>query len=253
MKLRLGQKVFASDGLFGELGDIIVDPISKAVTHIVAKPHDQHHQARLIPIWLVAESTRGLNVGLDTKHLRQLRTVTYSDYVKLGETIDVGDDWDIGTAAVLALPYYEVEFDMTWHDDRVGAAFDHIPKGQCEVRRSSDVVSADGKTVGHVHGMLTDRNDIKAIIVRCGLPGFRHDVLVPLVAILSVSSDRIDLSLSEEQFELLPQTEMLSASDDDVKTHLIDLRRKAEDAGHKAVDAGRSFASAARSRIRPSS
>lgn len=253
MKLRLGQPVLASDGLFGELGDIIIDPIAKTVTHIVAEPHHKHHQARLVPIWLVVESTRGLTVGLDTKHLRQLKTVAYSDYVKLGEAIDVGDDWDIGTEDVFSLPYHDVDFNMGWNHDRVGVTYDRIPKNQCEIRRQSDVVSVDGKNVGHVHGMLADHYDIIAIIVRSGLPGFRHDVFVPLGSVRNVSSDVIDLSLTDEEFGLLPQTEILGPSDDDIKARVIDLRSKAESAGHKVVGAGRSLASAARTRFSPRS
>lgn len=51
---------------FGELGDIVVDPVAGDVTHLVIQPHNDHFQARLVPIGLVSEDPAGLTVQLDT-------------------------------------------------------------------------------------------------------------------------------------------------------------------------------------------
>lgn len=250
MKLRLGQDVHATNGLFGELGDIIVDPFSETVTHLVVEPHHKHYQARLVPISLVTEADGALTVQLDTDRLRRLETVSYSDYVKLGEAIEVGETWDIGTEDVISMPYHDVEFDMVWVDDRVGISYDRIPKGECEIRRTSEVVSRDDKVIGHVHGLMADEDHLKAVIVRSGIAGFRHDVLVPLGSVGSVRSDRVELVLTEDQFGLLPRTEILGESDDDLKAHMIDLRHRAESAGSWVAGAGRALAGSARNRIR---
>ncbi len=249
MKLRLGQHVQATDGLFGDLSDIIVDPVAKTVTHVVAEPHHKHQQARLIPIWLVSETDGVLTVALDSNHLRQLEQVAYSDYVKFGEAVEVGDRWDIGTEDVFSVPYYGGALDMGWHDDRIGVTYDRIPKGECEIRKTSAVIDTDGKTVGTVHGFMADDDHIKAVIVRSGLLGFRHDVLVPLGSVKAVRIDEVDLVLTEEQFGLLPHTEILSDSEDDLKAHMSDLRRKAEAAGGKLASTGRSLAATAKDHL----
>lgn len=249
MKLRLGQRVEATDGPFGELGDIIVDPIAKTVTHIVAEPHHKHQQARLIPMWLVAEADGLLTVGLDIDHLRQLEQVAYSDYMKFGDAIEVGDSWDIGTEDVFSSPYHDFEFDMGWYDNRIGVTYDRVPKGECEIRRTSLVIAADDTEVGTVHGFLADHDHLKAVIVRTGVPGFRHDILVPLGSVKAVRVDEIDLVLTEAQFGLLPRTEILGQSDDDLKAHVIDLRRRAEAAGGKLASTGRALAASAKDRL----
>ncbi len=249
MKLRLGQAVHATDGPFGDLRDIIVDPIAKTVTHIVAEPHHQQQQARLVPISLVSEVDHVLTVGLDANHIRQLERVSYSDYLEPGQALEVGDAWDIGTQEVFSAPYHNIGIDMGWGDRRIGVSYDRIPKGECEIRRTSQVISSDAETVGAVHGMVADDSHIKAIIVRSGLPGFRHDTLVPLGSVKAVRIDQIDLTLTEEQFDLLPRTDLLSGSDDDFKAHMIDLRRRAEAAGGTLASTGRALATSAKGRL----
>jgi hypothetical protein len=39
MRLELGRPIRCSDGEFGELADVVVDPTTKRVTHVVARPH----------------------------------------------------------------------------------------------------------------------------------------------------------------------------------------------------------------------
>lgn len=249
MKLRLGQDVHSIDGPFGELGDIIVDPTNKTVTNIIVEPHHRHRQARLVPMWLVTEAAGVISIGLDANHVRQLQPVAYRNFIKLGEKIDLGDGWDIGTQSVLAAPYYETNFNMSWNDESVDVAYDRIPKGDCEIGRMSTVVTVDDKTIGTVRGLLADDEHIKAVIVRSGVPGFRHDVLVPLGSVAAVRMDEIDLVLTEEQFASLPRTDIFGDVDKGLEAHVVDLRQRVETASHRVSDAGRSLATSAKKRL----
>ena len=53
MRLDLGKPVHCSDGEFGELADVVIDPTKKRVTHLVVRPHDPDDVTRLVPIELV--------------------------------------------------------------------------------------------------------------------------------------------------------------------------------------------------------
>ena len=61
-------------------------------------------------------------------------------------------DWDVGVSEVLAAPYYEGTGFSGYAGDfsaTDAVAYDRVPKGEVEVRRSSPVYSADEHHLGH--------------------------------------------------------------------------------------------------------
>ena len=210
MKLRFDLPVRTTDGPFGDLGDVVIDPIRRKVTHLVVEPHHRHYQARLVPIDLIDLTDDGVSIRLDAEHVRHLPGVADSDFVRLNEPIDLGDDWDIGIQHIVAMPYGtargvfgDTEVYSDELSDRVSVNFDRIPKGECEIRRASHVVSADGHTVGIVDGFIADDTHIEGVIVRTGWIGFRHLVVVPVAAVARVASDCITITLASRDFHRL--------------------------------------------------
>ena len=189
---------------------MVVDPTTRHITHIVVEPHHRHHQARLVPIELIDLSGAVAEIRLDTQHLRALQSVADSDFVRLGDEIDLGDDWDVGIEHVLAMPYaggpagvggWDAGYSPT---NAATIEFDRIPKGDCEIRRESRVVSADGHDLGLVDGFLADESHIEGAIVQTGLPGFRHLVVIPIASVARVSNDRVTIGLDRDTFHRLP-------------------------------------------------
>ena len=210
MKLRFDLPVHTTDGPFGDLGDVVIDPITRRVTHLVVEPHHRHYLARLVPIDLVEVADDGVTIRLDAQGVRRLPDVADSDFIRLGEPIDLGDDWDIGIQHIVAMPYGttrgvfgDTEVYSDELTDRVSVNFDRIPKGECEIRRSSHVVSADDHTVGIVDGFIADDSHIEGVIVRTGWIGLRHLVVVPIAAVARVATDRITITLSSRAFHRL--------------------------------------------------
>lgn len=206
-KLRLGQPVHTTDGPFGELADIVVDPTELTVTHIVVEPRKQHHQARLVPIWLTSVDEGVLTVQLTSRYLRQLQRVNFTDFVKVGETLDLGPDWDVGTEEVVSLPYVDMALDRGAAEDRVKVVYDRIPKHECEIRRLSEVITSDDHSVGHVQGFVASGDQLTAVIVRTGLPGFRRNKALPMSSVARVLNDRIELVVTADNFQSLPAVE----------------------------------------------
>jgi hypothetical protein len=75
-----------------------------------------------------------------------------------------------------------------------------------ELRHGSDVISVNDRDLGHVVGFLTADDLVHALIVRSGLLGFTHDVIVPLDAIVEVVGDMILLDIDRHQFRSLEST-----------------------------------------------
>ena len=216
MKLRLGEPVRATDGEFGELADIVVDPVTKCVTHLIVEPHHRHVQSRLVPIALVAEDGEGgLAIGLDRDHVRDLQRVSFAEFVRLGTPIDVGDEWDIGDQTVIVQPYWSGDLVLAGpaSSDQVEVIFDRIPKGECEIRRESAVVDRLGRAVGRVEGLVVDEQHVTGVVVRSGLPGFSRLSVAALDAVIAVSADGIRLSIDRTAFDELPGADDLFAPD----------------------------------------
>src|SRR6478672_6727055 len=54
VRLELGSPVNCTDGPFGELADIVIDPTKRRVTHLVVAPDGDHGKAKLVPIELAS-------------------------------------------------------------------------------------------------------------------------------------------------------------------------------------------------------
>lgn len=218
LKLRLGAQVTATDGPLGELADIIVDPVTSTVTHVVIEPRHRHLLSRLVPIDLVENDDQGdVRIALGIAAFRDLPRVSFSEFVPLASPIEVGDDWDITGQSVIAQPYWGGDvlgMGRTW-SAQAQVSFDRIPKGECEIRRNSMVVGDDGKSVGHVDGLVVDDQHVGGVVVRTGPPGLRHRVVVPLGAVHNVTSEAIALSVDRRTFDALPNTDALFAPDGD--------------------------------------
>ena len=158
MRLELGQSVRCEDGAFGELADVVIDPTSKRVTHVVAKPKGQDVMTnRLVPVDLIEPAGDGKAITLrcTLEDAAKLESVQEFTYLRLGG-FPVGDpEWDVGAEDVLASPFYEGTGFGEYPGDPSGMdaiVYDRVPKGKVEIRRSSPVYSSDGHHLGHVAG-----------------------------------------------------------------------------------------------------
>jgi sporulation protein YlmC with PRC-barrel domain len=213
MRLELGITVHCSDGVFGELADVVIDPTSRHVTHLVVEPHHQHGLARLVPVELAeaaGEEQPAIALRSTIEGVRRLAPVQEFAYLRLGEFPASDPDWDVGVQDVLAMPYYGGPGPgigggyAGGFDEHVGVSYDRVPKGEVEIRRASAVVSADGHRLGHVDGLLVDSEDqITHVVLEHGHLWGRREVTIPIGAVAKVKNDAVTLSLSKDEVEAL--------------------------------------------------
>ena len=198
MRLELGGSVRCEDDLLGELADVVIDPTTKRVTHLVVQPH--HDIARLVPIELAQEADgQEISLRCTVEEVRQLEPVHEFAYLRLGEFPVDDPDWDVGVQELLAMPYYEPGLDSVSYGADAGITYDRVPKGEVEVRRASPVTSADGHHLGHVDGFVVDGEQITHIVLEHGHLWGRRDLTVPIGAVAKVETDAVTLSLSKDE------------------------------------------------------
>jgi hypothetical protein len=207
MRLELGSRVTCADAPFGQLADVVIDSTSRRVTHLVIEPDRAEWLARLVPIELAdpGKSEAGaVTLRATLEEVRQLTPARNVAYPRLDEFPVEDPDWDVGIQDVLALPYYT--YDLEPAPVALALAYDRIPKNEVEIRRGSDVESADGHHLGYVDGFLVDRDDyITYLVLERGPLWGRREVTIPIGAVAGVETDSVRLGLTKDQVSSLPE------------------------------------------------
>ena len=217
MRLELGRPVNCTDGPFGKLADVVIDPTKRRVMYLVVEPHDDHGKARLVPIELASAEegeTTAIAVRCSLEETDQLQLVEETAYIRLGESPELEPEWDLGVESVLAEPYYVYGYaggpgyetgPPPDYDPHVTVTYDRIPKGEVEIRRASEVTSADGHQLGKVDGFLVADDDaITHFVLERGHLWGRREVTIPINAVASVSTDAVTLTLTKNEVGELP-------------------------------------------------
>ncbi len=211
MRLEIGNRVRCTDGAYGELADIVIDPLEKRVTHLVVQPEQGDEEARLVPIQLAKgrdDKQREIELECSLDEAQGFESVHEAAYLRLGESPAEDPNWDVGVEDVLAMPYYAGLDEGTYPgalDSHVTMYYDRVPKGQVEVRRSSAVISADGHSLGEVDGFVVDADEhITHFVLERGHLWGRKEVTIPIGAVARVESDAVHVALSKDEVGALP-------------------------------------------------
>lgn len=210
MRLEFGSPVFCSDGAAGRLGDVVVDPAARRVTHLVVEPHHRHALARLVPVELMGDpdATPGsLSLRCTRAELRSQEPVAEFAYLRLDELPIREAGWDVGVEDVqVPLPLRNDLFGgpAADPDPHAYVSYDRVPKGEVEMRRASAVSSADGRRLGHLEGLVLDGSEcITGIVVERRRLWARRRTTVPIDAVDRLGTDAVVLRLGRDDVRAL--------------------------------------------------
>jgi sporulation protein YlmC with PRC-barrel domain len=212
MRLDLGSPVHCSDAEYGELCDVVIDPTTRRVTHVVVQPAHRHDLARLVAIERahgLAEGDPGIKVDYTVEELNRLDPLQKSAYLRVGEIPVEDPDWEVGIENILALPYYEsytaggglgTTMPPMAYDDHVTEIYDRVPKDRIEIRRASAVISSDEHELGHVDGFVVDSEEgITHLVLEHGHLWGKREVTIPVSAVDTITNDEVTLALTKAQ------------------------------------------------------
>lgn len=195
MDIPVSAEVKCADGVCGRLTYVIVDPVTRQVTHVVVKERGFPHTERLVPVELVLESTpHFLRLRCTEAGLAALEPFSETDYIR--EEIPY---FDKTVEAYLMRPYFVPVTTM------VPVEHSHVPPGEVAVRRGARVEAIDGR-VGQVDEFLVDpQNDhITHLVLREGHWWGQKDVTIPVSQIDRIKEDTVYLKLDKHSIERLP-------------------------------------------------
>ena len=211
MRLEIGRRVNCTDGVYGELADIVIDPLEKRVTHLVVQPEQGEGERGWCPSsWRRARDDEQPEIELECTldKAQGFESVHEAAFLRLGENPANDPDWDVGVEDVLALPYYEGSDPGPSYpelDSGVTMYYDRVPKGEVEVRRASAVISADGHSLGEVDGFVVDADKhITHFVLERGHLWGRKEVTIPIGALARIETDEVHIALSKDEVGALP-------------------------------------------------
>jgi sporulation protein YlmC with PRC-barrel domain len=206
MRLQLGSLVHCSNGTFGELADLVIEPSKKRITHLVVEPHRQHRLARLVPVGLVlvtCGASEGIWLARTLEQASRLPRVLEFGCLRMYEVAVSDPGFDVGVQDVLAMPAgttFGFDASLGTYDPHISFTYHAIPKGDVEIRHTSDVMTPDGQRAGRMDGFVVDDDErITHLLLERGHLWARHELTIPIGAVARIETDAITLSLGRDE------------------------------------------------------
>jgi sporulation protein YlmC with PRC-barrel domain len=196
MDIPMNAEVHCSDGRCGHSTYIIVNPISRKVTHLVVKEKQAPHTERLVPIKLVTETTRDqVRLGCTQDKLARMEPFAETEYIR--ERIP---DYERYEATYLVWPYQVPDVTQT-----LAVRHKRVPHGELAVQRGARVRASDGR-IGRVDEFLVDPEDghITHLVLREGHLWGQKDVTIPVSEIERIEENTVYLKLNKRDVGKLP-------------------------------------------------
>ena len=221
MQAWTGMPIDSTDGAWGELDDFVVDPRTWNLTHLVVQPHRHHEKSRLVPSDAVTGASDRLTLSMSAEEIERCPSVEVTDFVRVDRPSTSANGWDTDGATVSAWPYYPyVGANVSLAGagfiggfcnatppgpHYVSTSFDHVPDGEVEIRRTSDVVSSDEHEIGTVDGFVFDADgQITHLVLEHGHLWAHRDVTIPIAHAVRASDGEVHLDVTRKAVDGFP-------------------------------------------------
>ena len=211
----IGTEVSCSDGACGELSRVVVDPVARAVTHLVVEPKHDPGFGRLVPLDLVDATAAGIRLRCTMAEFDKLGPAEETKFIPGGTgSVDYAEGevlswpyYGLGMGGGLVAPAGGLGVDMA--DIGQTVIYDKIPLGEVSVSRDQPVHATDGN-IGRVQGLVIDPRDhhVTHVLLQEGHLWGRKEVAIPISAVSRVDDDGIQLSMAKAGVQDLPPVDI---------------------------------------------
>lgn len=193
MYIPIDVRVRCADGDAGKSTCVVINPITKAITHIVVFDHQLLGMERLVPIKFVAETTpETITLTCTREELKRQPAFIGFDYHFMG---DEEAHWPL----VVPSEYLGVEASLVFEK------FKQVPPGEPAVRRGAAVRATDG-IVGYVEEFMADpkTGHVTHLVLSRGHLWGKQTVTIPIGRIRNISEHEVSLSVYKQTIGELP-------------------------------------------------
>jgi sporulation protein YlmC with PRC-barrel domain len=205
--LMIGAVASCTDGVCGEVSRVVVDPVARAVTHVVVEPEGRQGLGRLVPLDLVDAADGEVRLRCTLAEFDNLDAAEETQFVPGTRGYAA-----YGPEQVFAWPYSALGTMGVEGDAVAGVSetvtYDTVPLGEVAVRRGDRVHATDG-AIGHVEGLVLDPRSrhVTHVLLQEGHLWGRKEVAIPISAVTG-ADDGIQINLSKDQVRDLPPVDI---------------------------------------------
>ena len=211
IRLLKDAEVFSSAGeKIGSLDRVVIDPVTKKVSHIIVKEGILFSNSKVIPISYVELDGERIMLSKNAMELEDLPDYEEGDYVNLGDTNEPAQHEEaVYWYPPTNLAWWNVR-DYDWYPEPkyVLKTRDVLPEGTIALEEGATVISKDGKDLGNIERIIVEPKAKRAthIVVSKGI--FTKKLKrIPTLWITNVTEEKVYLSVWSDLFESLPDQE----------------------------------------------
>lgn len=208
----IGSKVYCGDEELGELSRVVIDPVARALTHLVVEPGHRPEDARLVPIDLAEQDADAIRLRCDKVGFEGLEPAQTTEFLPAAAD-ELGYDADQS----LWMPYFPLGpvgspggglYPAAAPNEPRTVTYERIPSGEVQVRRGQAVHATDGE-IGRVQGLVVDPEDhqVTHVLLEEGHLWGKKQVALPIRNITDVR-EGVHLDLSKDQVRDLPPVDL---------------------------------------------
>jgi uncharacterized protein YrrD len=193
MDIPINADVECDGGLCGQISDVILNPVSDKVTHIVVKSNKVPHKEYVVPVQEIVESNANcIHLLCSAEKLENMQHFIETDYLRVEVPTYISGSYRV-------LPFVVPETKV------VTKEHEHIPPGELAIHRGAQVNALD-RHVGQVDEFLVDPTSghITHLILREGHLWGKKDIVIPLSLIDRIEEDAVYLKVTKRALEKLP-------------------------------------------------
>lgn len=203
----VGREVSCRDGVCGDLRRVIVDPITRTLTHLVVEPAHRRATGHLVPIDLVAATAKEIRLRCTTAEFEAFTPAEKTQFLP-----GASGPWGYGQQQMLSWPYYGLgRGAMGMGAGPAAITDDRVPVGEVQVRRGEHVHATDG-AIGRVQGLVIDPGDhhVTHVLLDQGHLGGHQSVAIAISAGAGVD-DGVRLTLTKDDVRDLPRSASITS------------------------------------------
>jgi hypothetical protein len=231
----IGAQVYCEDGASGELVRVVVDPVKRAITHLVVERRFGQEVGRLVPIDLVEAATeRELRLRCTREKFEELEEAEETKFLQAP-----GGQWGYRQNQMLLMPFFALRgmgmggmgmgmggmgmggmgmgmgglgmggMGMGMGMGGMGMGASQQAVSYDKVRRGQRVQATDGP-IGHIRGLVIDPSDhhVTHVLLDEGHLWGKKEVSIPITSVTAVDDDGVRLNLTKAQVSDLPPVEV---------------------------------------------
>jgi sporulation protein YlmC with PRC-barrel domain len=203
MPFRIGADARCTDGACGQVSRIIVNPVTREVTHLAVDPKHRPGAGRLVRVDLVDTTTGQVRLRCALAEFQALRAAQEAEAV--GDLDPTGHPHYVSARKTGLRTYPWMVRDRGGPEAPQQVTLDSVPSGGVEVHRELIACATDGE-IGQVQALVVEPggHQLTHVLLQKGhMPG-RKEVAIPIGAVTKIGTLLIQLSLTRHQVKDLP-------------------------------------------------